>query len=451
MKNIGRSTTDKADFDFAEKLLAKCKSFGATAAEIVIGETADISVNCRNGKLENIERSENRALGLRVFVGEKTASISSAKFDQPEVLAERVVNMAKETPEDEFTTLAPQELLADKIPELDLYDEKEPSPEQLIGFAKEAEEIALAQPGITNSEGGDASFSRFSGLLMTSHGFAKTTRSTYSGISACVLAGSGTEMQHDYDYTSARHIGDLDTPEKIGRSAAERALAKMHPKKADSGKYPVVFDPRVSKSFLSDLTAGINGASIARGTSFLKNKLGEKIFADNITIEDDPHIKRGQGSRPFDGEGVRNEKLVIVENGILKTWLLDTRSANKLKLVTNGRAYRGVGSSPSPSSTNLYMKNGVLAPDEIISGIMHGIYITETFGMGINYITGDYSQGASGFMIEKGKITYPVNEITLAGNLLDIFLNITPANDLEFKYSTNAPTILVKEMTVAGK
>jgi PmbA protein len=358
--------------------------------------------------------------------------------------------MAQKAPDDEYSELASADIFPKEILDLDLFDENEPQAEELIILAQAAEAAALENKKISNSEGGDANYSDYTSTLITSEGFKQTTRATRCGLSVRVLAGDGVDMQRDYDYCSARFMADLTAPEIIGKSAAEKTVAKLNSRKIPTGKYTVFFDPRVSKNFVSDLANGINGAAITRGTSFLKNMLNEKIFADGINIIDNPHIKRGVGSRPYDAEGVRNGLLKIIENGVLKTWLLDIRSANQLKLKTNGRASRGMGSPSSPSSTNLYMERGKIAPLDLLKSVPNGLYITDTFGMGINYTTGDYSQGASGFWIENGEKIYPVNEITLAGNLLEIFKNIVPANDLEFKYSTNAPTIMVPEMTIAG-
>jgi PmbA protein len=436
--------------DFAEQLITEAKKLGATAAEVMMGESAEIMVSCRNGELEDIERSENSGLGLRVFVGKKTANISSSKFDDAKTLAERAVFMAQKAPADEHSELADTGMFPKEILDLDLYDPKEPSAESLIELAKKAEATALENGKISNSEGGDANYSDYISTLITSEGFKQTARASRCGLSVRVLAGDGVDMQRDYDYSSARYMADLTAPEIIGKNAAEKTVAKLHSRKIPTGKYTVFFDPRVSKNFVSDLANGVNGAAITRGTSYLKNMMDEKIFAENISIIDDPHIKRGIGSRPYDAEGVKNAKLKIIENGVLKTWLLDIRSANQLKLKTNGRAARGMGSPSSPSSTNLYMENGKISPQDLLKSVPNGLYITDTFGMGINYVTGDYSQGASGFWVENGEKIYPVNEITLAGNLLEIFKNIVPANDLEFKYSTNAPTLMVPAMTIAG-
>jgi PmbA protein len=436
--------------DFAQSLISKAKKYGATAADVVMSEATEISASMHSGKLDTIEQSENSGFGLRVFVGNKSAIISSSRFDEADNLAERAVSMAKQAPADEFAELAPKNLLATEIQDLDIFDANEPDSKEFARLAGEVESIALAQKGITNSDGADAGYGKYLTTLATSDGFFHQHRSTRFSLSVSVLAGNNTDMERDYDFSSSRHFADLKQPEIIAKNAAARALARLNPRKVKSGVYPIIFEPRISNDIVSDLASGINGAGIARGTSFLKSKMEEQIFHESINIVDDPHILRGMASKPFDAEGVQNNKLKIIENGVLKTWLLDVRSANQLKLITNGRAARGASSPPSPTCTNLYMQAGTLSPKELIADIKQGFYVTETSGMGVNYTNGDYSVGASGFWIENGVITFPVNELTLAGNLLDMFKKITPANDLEFTYSINAPTLRIEGMTVAG-
>lgn len=436
--------------DFVASLLEKAKKYGATSADVVMAEGRELSATLHGGKIDTIERSENSGFGLRAFVGSQSAIISSSKFDDADVLAERAVSMAKQAPADEYASLAAKDQLATKFIDLDVFDAKEPEPSELINLATETEAIALAQKGITNSDGADSGFGSYITTLATSSGFYHTHNSTRFSLSVSVLAGSGEGMERDYDFSSSRHFADLRSPEAIAKYAAERTIKRLNPRKVKSGVYPIIFEPRISNDIVSDLATGINGSSVARGTSYLKSKMGEQLFSSNITITDDPHIVRGMASKPFDAEGVRNEKINVIENGVLKTWLLDTRSANQLKTKTNGRAARGAGSPPSPSCTNLYMAAGKLSPEELIKDIKQGFYVTETSGMGVNYTNGDYSVGASGFWIENGEITYPVNEVTLAGNLLDMFKNLIPANDLVFTYSINAPTIRLEGMTVAG-
>jgi PmbA protein len=320
----------------------------------------------------------------------------------------------------------------------------------LVEFARTCEAAALAVPGINNSEGASAGWGKGAVALVTSEGFAGGYASTSTSISASVLAGEGTHMERDYDFTSAHYLSDLDDPAAVGKSAAARTLRRLNPRKVKSQSVPVVFDPQVANSLVGHFADAISGSSIARGTSFLKDKMGSQVFARGIKIVDDPHMKRGMRSKPFDGEGVANHKWDLIEDGVLKTWLLDSASARQLGLTTTGHAARGTGGPPSPSVSNLYLAAGSQTADELLSGIGEGFYVTELIGMGVNGITGDYSRGAAGFWIENGKITYPVSEITIAGNLKDMFMRLTPANDLKFKYGTNAPTTLVEGMTIAG-
>ncbi|MBP6011121.1 MAG: TldD/PmbA family protein [Alphaproteobacteria bacterium] len=435
-----------------ESLIAKAKRLGAEAADAVVFDSVSSSVSYRLGKLEEVERSESTDLGLRVFIGKKQAAVASTDLGARalDLLAERAVAMARTTPEDPYCGLAPQELLAKTWPSLDLEDKVEPSSERLVEFAKSCEGAAREVPGITNSEGATAGWGRGAVALVTSEGFAGSYATTSISISASVLAGEGTHMERDYDFSSARHVADLGDAQAVGRSAAERTLKRLNPRKVKSQAVPVVFDPRVSNSIVGHLAGAINGISIARGTSFLKAKMGQRIFPEGTRIVDDPHIVRGVRSKPFDGEGVANRAMNLIEDGVLKTWLLDSASARQLGLTTTGHAARGTGGPPSPSTGNLYLVPGKQTPEQLIADIRDGLYVTELIGMGVNGVTGDYSRGAAGFWIENGKITYPVSEITIAGNLNSIFANITPANDLVFKYGTNAPTLRIEGMTVAG-
>ncbi len=358
--------------------------------------------------------------------------------------------MAKLAPEDKFAGLAPRDRLAKAFPELDIEDKKEPSAETLIERARGVEGAAMAVAGVTNSEGGGASFGRTAVSLATSEGFFGSYAGTSHSIGVAVLAGEGTGMERDYDQTSARHVGDLESAESIGRSAGERTVKRLNPRKVKSQAVPVVYDPRVSGGLVGHFVGAISGSSIARGVSFLKESLGKAVFAPTINIIDDPHRIRGLRSKPFDGEGVKNKRMALIENGVLTTWLLDSASAKQLGLTTTGHAARGTGGPPMPTSTNLYMEAGTLTPEQLIADIREGFYVTELIGMGVNGVTGDYSRGAAGFWIENGKRTYPVSEITIASNLKDMFLKLTPANDLEFRYGSNAPTLRIEGMTVAG-
>jgi PmbA protein len=438
--------------DILASLIRGARSAGADAADALFVEAVAAGVSYRLGKLEDVERAESFDLGLRVFVGSRVAFVSSTDLsaDRLAELPERAVAMAKLAPEDKYAGLAPKDLLATKFPSLDLEDPSEPSTETLIERAKTAEAAAMAVKGITNSEGGGASFSRSAIALATSEGFYGSYAGTNHSIGVAVLGGEGTGMERDYDEHSARHAGDLKNPAAVGKSAGERTIARLNPRSVKSQKVPVVYDPRASSGLVGHFAGAISGASIARGVSFLKDKMGAAIFAPSINIIDDPHRIRGPRSKPFDGEGVRNEKMALIEKGVLKMWLLDTASARQLGLTTNGHAARGTGGPPAPSTTNLYMAPGPLSRDELIADIKQGFYITELMGMGVSNVTGDYSRGAAGFWIENGKIAYPVSGVTVASNLKDMFLNMTPANDLEFRHGTNAPTIRVEGMTLAG-
>jgi PmbA protein len=432
-------------------LIARARTAGADAADAVLISGTSLSVSRRLGRTEHVERSEGRDLGLRVFLGQQVAIVSSSTMDPSSFkdLAERAVAMARVVPEDPFAgladTAAPPEPVA-----LDLVDPAEPSTEALVARAAAAEDAALAVAGITNSEGAEAGFGRTEAYLVTSAGFAGRSARTSHSVSATALAGTGTGMQRDYDYHSTVHLADLDDPAAIGHSAAERALARLNPDRPKTAKLPVVYDPRVAGSLLGHLVGAINGASVARGTSFLKDKLGARIFAEDIEIHDDPRRVRGLRSRAFDGEGTPTAARDLIAAGVLTTWLLDSRSARQLGMRPTGHAARGTGGPPSPGPSNLYLAAGNLTPTELMADIKLGIYVNELIGMGINGITGDYSRGASGFMIRDGALAEPVAEITIAGNLLDMFAHMTPANDLRFRRGTDAPTVRVEGMTLAG-
>jgi PmbA protein len=439
--------------DILEHLLRGARQAGADAADAILVASISASVSYRLGQLEELERAESWDLGLRVFSGERIAFVSSTDLSPGTLdeLPERALAMARLAPEDRFACLAPTGRLAKSWPPLDLEDTSEPSAEVLIERAKTVEGAAMAVPGITNSEGGGASFGRGEIALATSEGFFGRYAGTTHSIGVAVLAGEGTGMERDYDFVSTRHAGDLERAEDVGRRAGERTVARLNPRKAKSQAVPVVFEPRVASSLLGHFAGAISGASIARGVSFLKDSLGEVVFAPEIDIVDDPHRVRGLRSRPFDGEGVANQRMSLIERGVLKTWILDCTSAKQLGLQTTGHAARGTGGPPSPSATNLYMKPGNGSPADLMADITQGFFVTELMGMGVDMVTGDYSRGASGFWIENGKIAYPAAGITIAGNLREMFRKITPANDLVFRQGTNAPTLRVEGMTVAGE
>ena len=433
-------------------LLEKAKKAGADAADAVVVHGISLSASYRLGKAEDLERSEGRDLGLRVFLGHQQAMVSTTDFaeDALDEAVTRALAMARAVPEDPYCGLIAPDQLAREWPDLDLVDNREPEPAQLIEWAKRAEDAARAVPGVTNSEGGDAGWSRSQVALATSGGFSGGYEKSSFSFSASVLAGEDTGMERDYDWSSACFEEDLASPEEIGKNAGVGAVRRLNPKKAPSGQVPVVYDPRVSGGLIRHLSGAISGASVARGTSFLKDQLNQLVFAPGLNVVDDPHRKRGARSRPFDGEGAQTKARKIIEDGILTTWLLDSRSARQLELSSTGHASRGIGGPPSPAPTNLYLEAGAASPAELIDDIESGLYVTELIGMGINGVTGDYSRGAAGFWIDKGEIAWPVSELTVASNLKDMFAHLTPANDLNFRYGIDAPTVRVDGMTVAG-
>jgi PmbA protein len=441
-----------AALDVLQDLIARARRAGADAADAVIFESTSLSHGRRLGKTEKLERSEGQDLGLRVFIGRQQAIVSSTERS-PDALAdlvERAIAMAQTVPEDPFCGIADPADIAHEWPSLDIFEPEEPAVEVLIERARAAEDAALAVAGVTNSEGAEAGWGRSSVALVASNGFAGFYAGSSQGVSASVIAGSGTGMERDYDFASAIHAADLRDPAEIGKSAGERAVKRLGARKMPTCRCPVVFDPRVARSFISHLLGAISGPSIARGTSFLKDRLGERIFPAAITIIDDPHRPRGLRSKPFDGEGIANRRRAIIDRGVLTTWLLDLRSARQLGLKTTGHAARGTASPPSPAATNVWIEPGAVGPKELIADIGSGFYVTEMMGMGVNGVTGDYSRGAAGFWIDKGEIAFPVSEMTVAGNLKDIFARLLAADDLEFKAGADSPTLRVDDLTVAG-
>jgi PmbA protein len=438
--------------DLLSSLIDAAKRGGADAADAVLFEGTSLSHAQRLGHTEKLERSEGYDLGLRVLIGKRQAIVSSndRSKDHLKELVERALAMAKAVPEDPWCGLADPDRLATSWPDLDMVDPVEPAPEILIERAQAAEEAARAVQGVTNSEGGEASWSQSTVAMAASNGFAGTYSGTGHNISVSVLAGEGTGMERDYDYTSAIHAADLDDPSIIGRRAGERAVKRLHARKVPTAQVPVLFDPRVSGGLLRHLIGAISGPSIARGTSFLKDKLGQRILPAGTSIIDDPHRRRGMRSRPFDGEGVANHRRAIVEDGVLQTWLLDTSSARQLGLVTTGHASRGTSGPPGPAPSNLWLEPGAITAAELIGDVANGFYVTELMGMGVNGVTGDYSRGAAGFWIENGELAFPVSELTIASNLKEMFLHLTAANDLTFKTGIDAPTLRIDGMTVAG-
>ena len=439
--------------DVAERLVAAAKRAGADQADAVAVRGVSLSVEVRDGAVEESQRSEGDDLGLRVLVGKKQAVVSTNDLNGGGFagLAERAVAMARAAPDDRFAGLADPALLARNIPALDLLDPDMPDVGVLEERAREAEAAAMAVAGVSKSGGASASVGIGGMVLVTSHGFHGATMNSHHGISMSAIAGDGTGMETDYDYTSTVHAADLESATIIGRNAGERAVKRLNPRKVTTRRVPVVFDTRIAGSLIGHLANAANGASIARKTSFLREKRGEQIFAPDIDIIDDPLRKRGLRSRPFDAEGVATSARKVVEGGVLKTWFLDSATARELDLQTNGDAYRGVSSPPSPGPSNLHLVPGAKSPHALIADITDGFYVTELIGQGVNLVTGDYSRGASGFWIENGELTYPVSEVTIAGHLTEIFKSLTPANDLIFRYGTNAPTVRVEGLTVAGQ
>jgi PmbA protein len=435
-----------------EMALEGAKTAGADAADAVLLEGQSLEVSVREGAIEQIERSESRDLGLRVFVGKSQAIVSSSKFDQATIreTAQRAVEMARVAPENPYAGLAEAELLARDTPELDLWDAREVSEEELKALALEAEESALAVRGVTRSSGAGASAGGRRVALGTSTGFVRGYQRSGFGFSVSVIAGDGTSMERDYDFSSAVHFSDLEPAKSVGSRAGERAIRRLNPRKVHSQQVPVVYDRRVSASLLGHFAGAISGPAVARGTSFLKDMMEAQVFAPGITVIDDPLMQRGLGSRPFDAEGMAVNRRELVSNGVLKSFLLDQASARQLGLPPTGHASRGSGSPPSPSPSNLYFAKGSKTPAELMADIRAGFYVIEMLGMGVNPVSGDYSRGAAGFWIENGTLSHPVSEVTIAGNLKEMYRNLALADDLQFKMTTNAPTIRVEGMTVAG-
>jgi len=438
--------------DLAEHLVAAARRAGADAADALAARSVSLGVEVREGAIEETGRSESDDVGLRVLVGRRQAVVSTndVRGDVAR-LASRAVAMARAAPEDPYVGLADSALLASHIPDLDLLDPDLPSVAVLEERARRAEHAALAVAGVTKSGGAAASAGLGGMVLVTTGGFRGAYLSSSQSVSMTAIAGAGTEMERDYDYSTALHAADLEPAEKVGRTAGERTVERLHPRKVETRRVPVVFDRRVAGSLIGHLAGAINGTAIARKTSFLKDRLGQQLFKNGIRVIDDPLRRRGLRSRPFDAEGVACAPLAVVENGVLASWLLDCATARELDMATTGHAQRSVSSIPSPGSTNMHLAPGAETPAELIANIAEGFYVTSLIGVGVNQVTGDYSRGASGFWIENGRRSYPVSEVTIAGNLFDMFRTLSPANDLEFRFGIDAPTLRVEGLTVAGR
>lgn len=437
----------------AEAALARARQFGATSADALIVDGRSLEVAVREGAIENLEQSEACEIGLRVLVGQSSAAIATSKIDEAGItrIAEQAVAMAKAAPADPYAGIASADEIAKDWAALDTAGENLPDAALLRDMALAAETHALEVKGVSKSGGAGASSYDRTVLLAASNGFSGTYRRTGVSLSATAIAGDGTAMERDYDFSSVIHPRDLRKPEDIGREAGRRAARRLNPRKVKSQSVPVIYDNRIASGLVGHFLSAIMGSAVARGTSFLRDKLGEAVFAPMIEILDDPHRPRGLASRPFDAEGIATRPLALIEAGVLKSWIMDLSSARQLGLKTTGHAARGLAGPPGPSSSNVHMKPGETSLADMIKAIGEGFYVTELIGHGPNIVTGDYSRGASGFWIEKGEIAYPVSEVTLAGKLGDIFAKLTPANDLTFRTSLNAPSCLVEGMTLGGR
>jgi len=437
----------------AQSLVERGIVAGASAADALYVGDRSSGVQVRLGEIDSVNRSEGEEMGLRLFVGQRSATVASSDLSDEALgaLVERCLAMAREAPEDPYSGLAPSELLQQgELTDLDSDDSREPDPAELRARALEAEKAALAIPGVTNSSGAGASASASTIALATSGGFSGAYRSSGHGCSASVIAGEGAGMQRDYAWHSARHLSDLEGSAEIGRRAGERAAARLNPVRPAPGKYPVLFDPRVSSTLLGHFSGAISGSAIARKTSFLQDKLGSAVFARGVSIVDDPLRLRGLRSRPFDGEGLRVSRQELVADGVLETWIAESASARQLGITPTGHAARGVGGAPGASPSNLYLAAGARSRTELLNAFPEAVLIIELIGQGVNPVTGDYSRGAVGFMVRNGEIAEPVSEITIASNLIDMFATLEPASDLEFRRGVDAPTVLIPEMTVAA-
>ena len=444
------------DKDIMNILIDTALSNGASAADCILSRSRGVSLTRRLGKDENIERYEDFDTGLRVFVENKIASVSTNESSETAIkeVAKRAVEMAKIAPQDDFSLIADKELLQnfplnDEVL-IDSYDDIEPSIDTIRDRASEVEEAALSVKGITNSDGADASWGEGETLLMTSNGFFGRSKKSNHSVSVVVIAEKDGKMERDYDYSSKVFGEDLTESNKIGFEAAKKTLARIGAKKPITGKYPVIFDPRVSRSLASHFASAINGSSIARKTSFLKDMLGKQIANKSINLIDDPFLQRGLGSRLFDGEGLGCSKQVLINEGVLQQWLLDLSSAKQLKLFPTGNAKRGLSGPPAPGTTNLLLMPGKDTPETLISNVSNGFYVTDMIGSSVSMVTGDYSRGASGFWIKNGEFSNPITEATIAGNLKEMFMTLQPANNLDYSHSINCPTLLIEGMTIAG-
>ena len=437
----------------AAALVERAVAAGADTADALYAGNYSSSVQVRLGELENVSRSEGEEVGLRFFIGQRSATVASSDFSDEALaaLVERAAAMAAEAPEDPFAGLAPEELLhRGPLADIDADDGGDADPAALRAMALAAEGAALAVPGVTNSSGGSASASASTIALATSAGFAEAYRVTGYGSSASVIAGEGAGMQRDHAWHGTRHLSDLDCAEEIGRKAGERAVARLNPVKPKVGRMPVLFDPRVASSLLGHFAAAASGGAVARKSSFLQDKLGERIFAPGVAIVDDPLRPRGSRSRPFDGEGLDVARRELVADGVLTGWFAESASARQLGIQPTGNASRGAGGAPGAGPSNFYFAAGKKSRDQLLAEFPEALLVVELIGQGVNPVTGDYSRGAAGFLVRNGAVAEPVSGITIAGNLLDMFATLEPGSDLEFRRGVDSPTVLIPEMTVAA-
>jgi PmbA protein len=442
--------------ELASDILAQAKKKGATAGDVVMAESESSFVAVRLREIEKISQAQEKRLGLRLFFGASSATASTSDISKGAIerLVDETCALARATAKDEYSGLPAPEDLAREFPDLDLVDDRgrSLSVEEKSQIALDAENAALeADKRITNSEGAEFSSGISRVIYGNSHGFCGEYRGSTYGISVAPVASSNGSMQRDYWYSSQRKFSRLESPESVGRRAAERALRRLGARKVKTCERPVVFDPEIAATLLRQLSSAISGYSLYKGASFLVGKLGEKIASDLVTVVDDGTIPGALGSRPFDGEGLATRKKTVVERGVLKSYLLDTYSGKKLELPSTANAARSVGDVPGVRPMNFFLLPGAHAPVEIIASVDDGFYVTELIGFGVNLVTGDYSRGAAGLWIEKGKLAYPVEEVTIAGNLKDMLRNIEMVgNDLELRGRIAAPTVKISRMTVAG-
>jgi len=439
--------------DILQDLIKKSCEKGATSADAMYVEDEGISITIHDKKLENLERHDGHDLGLRIIVDGKQAigSTSDLSKESLDTLVDQTISMARHLPADPYCGLANPDQLVKDMPNIDSFDKTELQAEDLIDMAIECEAGALSVDGVSTTEEIQASWSRTKSVLASSNGFFGEKKSSSTGIVAVSIAGKLPDMQTDYDYDSSIYVEDLKSPSLVGKISGERAVRRLNPRKIETGRFPIILDPRIGSSLLGNFAQAINGISVARGTSFLKSSLGKKVFNNSITIIDNPLLLRGKRSRAFDAEGLPTKMREVVKDGVLTTWIMNLSAARQMNTTSTGSAVRAPGSSSVPSVSNFYMQPGSISPKDLIKSIKKGFFVTEVMGNGINAITGDYSMGASGFWIENGEIVYPISEASIAGNLKDMFLNLTACTDLTFHNGIDVPTLLIEGMTTASQ